>query len=95
MEVGMYGVLISTEECYQDAVEGGNKFKEVLGATKKKPFVYIDPDGLYTAFLYVLPEDRKKAYKKARKAGFKSAACAMEIAYVDSKYLKENEDGRT
>lgn len=87
-EVAMYGLIISTDECFSDMCNGGKKLEAMVN---NKPVVYQDPNGQYQMFLFLTPEERNTAYNKAKEMGFESAAICAQMAYVDAKYLKEVE----
>lgn len=83
-EVAMYGLMINTDECFDDMCKGGKKLEALVN---NKPVVYQDPNGQYQMFLFLTPEERNVAYNKAKEIGFESAAVCVQVAYVDTKYL--------
>ena len=88
-EVGMYPLLISTEECFNEVYErGGKRIELFLNCTDKKPIVYQDPNGLFQMFLYLTPDERTKAYDRGKELGFVTLAYSPTLAYVDAEYLK-------
>lgn len=87
-EVRMYGLTISTDECFRDMQSGGEKIRQICEKSEGLPAVYQDPAGQYQMLLFLTPEKREAAYKKARELGIETAAICSQPVYVDSRYLK-------
>lgn len=86
-EVKMYAITVSTEECHEKCVLGTDPAAQEA-VRKHAKFVWQEPNGLFQAFLYRTPEQRKTAFRHLKKH-FQTAAIMLNPAYVERKFLQE------